>query len=157
MEKQCFKCLQAKSLYEFYKHPQMADGHLNKCKDCAKADVRMARQRRIDYYRERDKARNGLPHRVEGRRRYMKTPAGKRVKAKTINNYKKKYPERVFAARKINNAVRDGRIHKPDTCSSCGSNNTIHGHHEDYSKPLEVTWLCPSCHKAVHNEVLAIN
>ena len=38
--KTCFKCGIEKPLSEYYKHPQMGDGHLNKCKDCTRADVK---------------------------------------------------------------------------------------------------------------------
>lgn len=50
-------------------------------------------------------------------------------------------------------ALRRGEIVAPATCSRCGAEGRIHGHHEDYAKPLEVVWLCGSCHGARHAEL----
>jgi hypothetical protein len=53
----------------------------------------------------------------------------------------------------FHHAVASGKISKPKTCSVCGhdgSKHRIEGHHADYLKPLEVEWLCQSCHMAKH-------
>ena len=65
--------------------------------------------------------------------------------------YRAKYSEeyRIMAAayRAVRIAKRSGLLVRPDTCSKCQSVGIIEGHHEDYSKPLEVTWLCKPCHR----------
>jgi hypothetical protein len=70
------------------------------------------------------------------------------------NHSKKKWrennPKKVKASQMVNNAVRDGRLDKPDECSSCGSKAKLVGHHSDYDKPLEVEWLCSTCHRQIH-------
>jgi hypothetical protein len=50
----------------------------------------------------------------------------------------------------VSYAVSRGGLVRPDACSDCGLEGRIHGHHEDYSKPLDVVWLCPRCHKKRH-------
>lgn len=134
MQKKCFKCGEVKSLSDFYKHPRMADGHVNKCKECNKKDVRENRKLKVDYYREYDSAR------------------GSRQTAAYQRNYRNEFPMKYAAKTMINNAVRDGRIFKSEYCESCGSpHKWIHGHHDDYALPLMVRWLCPPCHKAWHD------
>lgn len=61
-----------------------------------------------------------------------------------------KYPARHKARMVLNNALQRGIIKKQKKCSICGKSGRIHGHHPDYRRPLEVTWLCPIDHKAVH-------
>ena len=48
-------------------------------------------------------------------------------------------------------ALADGRLQKPKYCSSCGEEKAkINAHHNDYIKPLKVTWLCNRCHIRGH-------
>ena len=56
--KNCFKCNLLKPLEDFYKHPQMPDGRVGKCKECNKTDVRNNYQKTIIEKREYDSYRN---------------------------------------------------------------------------------------------------
>lgn len=62
----------------------------------------------------------------------------------------KRDPYKEKACRALREAVRYRKIEKPAVCSRCGKPGIIHGHHEDYSKPLEVIWLCSICHGIEH-------
>lgn len=137
--KTCKKCLQEKSLDEFYPHPRMHDGHLNKCKDCARADVTENRARNVEYYRNYDRLRYD-----EGRH-FPNSPANdNRDRAK---RWYTKNPEKKRAHAILARAIKAGKIRKPRICEDCGRfRKRIEGHHEDYSKPLSVRWLCKRCH-----------
>jgi hypothetical protein len=54
------------------------------------------------------------------------------------------------AYRIYNKALRDGLLVRLAVCDQCGLRGRIEGHHHDYSKPLDVSWLCKTCHIAVH-------
>lgn len=147
----CKVCGTEKEFCCFYKHSQTKDGYLNKCKECAKKQAIENRNSKIDYYREYDKKRANLPHRVIARAEYQKTENGKRSKAKAIKKYRERNPEKYRAHGILNNSIRDGKIIKPEFCSICGvSGVKIHGHHHDYSKPLDVIWCCEKCHADIH-------
>jgi hypothetical protein len=149
--RKCRLCKVVKPLDDFYAHPQMIEGHDSKCKECAKAIVHAAKARRPEYYKEYDRDRAMLPHRVLARTEYQKTENGKQSLSKSHKKYKIKYPDRNFAVTSLNNAVRDGKISKPFNCSVCNQDRIrIHGHHNDYSKPFEVTWMCHRCHMEWH-------
>jgi hypothetical protein len=139
--KTCFKCGTSKPLGEFYTHAQMADGHLNKCKECNKADVRKNYRARRLVYAAYYQARERTERRKEQRRRHQEK---RRIE----------HPEKYAARTAVGNAIRDGKlIRKP--CEACGELKT-QAHHDDYSKPLDVRWLCFKHHRQHHGqEVIA--
>jgi hypothetical protein len=154
MVKTCFKCGKEASIESFYRHSRMADGHLGKCKECTKADARAHRARRLAYYRAYDRMRSMTPKRVEARAAYQLTPSGKASMAKAKINWIARNPDKRRAHYTLNGAVRDGCVQKMP-CADCGSDFS-QAHHEDYSKPLEVTWLCAKCHAGLHKSRRAL-
>jgi hypothetical protein len=146
--KTCFKCGEAKPLAEFYRHKDMSDGHLNKCKNCTKRDVNEHRGANVEGARARDRARGMLPHRVAAREAYAQTEAGKVAIARTRQNQRVTHADRILARTAVGNAVRDGRL-MPLPCLMCGAE--AKAHHPDYSRPIDVVWLCHHHHKETHS------
>ena len=136
VRKVCFKCKKEKPLCDFYKHSRMADGHLNKCKECTKADVLINRWKNIDRIRKYDRERGKLPHRIAR-------------KTKNLIKERKEFPEKTKARAVVARAKKKGII-KQEPCKICGAIGRIEAHHPDYSKPLDVVWLCSVHHHAVH-------
>jgi hypothetical protein len=58
--------------------------------------------------------------------------------------------DRYLARKSLDTAVRRGKVVRPAHCSLCGIACKPHGHHDDYTKRLDVRWLCARCHKNVH-------
>ena len=54
----------------------------------------------------------------------------------------------------VQRAIRRGDFKRALTCVLCGRNGHILAHHEDYDKPLELLWVCASCHKKIHLETV---
>lgn len=60
---------------------------------------------------------------------------------------------RTAASSMVNTAVAQGAMVRPECCDDCGrGNRRIEGHHDDYSRPLDVRWLCVWCHSKAHRE-----
>lgn len=90
---------------------------------------------------------------LECRRCEVRTRAAA-IKARAGHPYWRNRNLRHEAQDTFKRAVRRGEIVSPGKCSRCGTTEgRICGHHEDYSKPLEVVWLCNSCHGARHGEL----
>lgn len=92
----CFKCKRELPLSEFYKHPQMADGHLNKCKECTKTDVKenyLKNSNDPDYLeKERERGREKYK-RLGYRGKLSDTQRKKRSLYPSLRNAKEKLKE----------------------------------------------------------------
>lgn len=60
--------------------------------------------------------------------------------------------ERIRAQGLVNHRVKAGKMPRPDRCQQCAKVGRVDGHHEDYSRPAEVEWLCRSCHMKRHHK-----
>lgn len=121
--KKCTKCGADKELAMFFNHPKGRNGKTAQCKDCV---------------RKKNMA-------------YFKTDKGKEVQKAAAAKQRRLSPLKKKARQAVNNAITAGKIDKPALCSDCGVGDCrIEGHHDDYSSPLSVRWLCRGCHETVH-------
>lgn len=151
--KTCFKCGVPKSESEFYLHPAMKDGLLGKCKECTKRDTAKRAVEKADVIRAYDRKRATLPHRIEARKAYNSTSAGKLAHQKALKKQIFQHPDKKKAHSAVSDAVKAGRLIR-QPCSVCGLAKS-EGHHPNYSKPLEVVWLCNKHHRAEHRKLTA--
>ncbi len=47
-------------------------------------------------------------------------------------------------------AIRDGFLHR-QPCEVCGRENGVEAHHDDYTRTLDVRWMCRSHHRLWHS------
>lgn len=79
----------------------------------------------------------------------------------TVDYYELKGPIEAFkqkARYQVKVALKNGILIMPDNCQHCGihvSNlkykvKKLQAHHTDYNNPLEIVWVCFSCHRKIH-------
>ena len=142
-KKECTKCKVVKPYSEFYKAKAKLDGHTYSCKDCDNINRK--------EYREKNKGKE-----IARFRKYY--DENKETILKRQSNYvkagrrkTKPDPFKESARLLLRYAVKMGRVIKKP-CEVCGATDRVHGHHEDYTKPLEVNWLCPKHHMELHRK-----
>ncbi len=71
--------------------------------------------------------------------------------------WKEQNPEKVKVHHQVENAIWRGRLDRKRICERCSKECRLHAHHEDYSKPFDVIWLCPHCHKQIHKSPILVS
>jgi hypothetical protein len=127
--KACTKCRKSLPISAFFRSEK------HRCKACHTARMKELRLTNPDV-RARDRER---AQRL-GRKEYI----NERSKL-----WRKKNPLGYKAHYILNNALRAGEVKKLP-CAMCGDTKQVHAHHHDYTKPLDVKWLCAKCHKRLH-------
>jgi ribosomal protein S27AE len=140
--KTCFKCNAIKPFEMFYKHSGMADGHVNKCKECNKNDVTTYRNKNLEKVRAYDRQRGKEPERAKVMSAFTKA-------------WRSEDKRRIAAHNAVARAIKKGSLLKLP-CVRCGTEKSV-AHHEDYSKFLDVMWLCSPCHRKRHKELNLMN
>jgi hypothetical protein len=137
--KRCSVCGKIKPLTKFSLDTQKAGKKSNRCSACDR--------KRCRYWTEKNRERNALRHREY---------ALKNIEYFRKLDKKQKASPKGQARKKLRNAVRRGEVKKPEYCSICERKlprKKISGHHKDYSKPLDVIWVCHICHGKHHRKV----
>lgn len=137
--KRCSTCEQSFDHSNFYTDTRRTDQLKSQCKKCHCLTTQLSR----DPARHRDNNRRWMREskyysRPEVREREM---LRSRVKNKSVE---------AKARALANRAIDLGFLVRPTDCPRCGNRAKIHAHHVDYSRPLDVLWLCVECHGKEH-------
>jgi hypothetical protein len=147
--KACSRCEETKDANAFAPRKDAKDGRRSVCRDCRNTDVR----RRYHANPEptliaAKQARKDDPERFKaiGQRSQQRHYAKRHANVVAWNE---RNPAGYKAHIALNNAVALGKIERPDACQRCGEHTRVDGHHNDYSNPLQVEWLCRRCHVSI--------
>lgn len=108
------------------------------------AKRREKRKLKRDELNKRENERRKSPEFLAKAREY-----NRKYYRKTV---KKQLPMRQ-AHKMVMYALKLGIMKRPEKCENCGLIGKVEGHHDDYTKPLDVKWFCKGCHSRHHNEI----
>lgn len=176
MYKTCTGCKINKQFEEYGKDKKGKFGLNQKCKICcrirnknkkrSKKSIEKNKEYKSEWQKKNRKILNERlrkrykdnieKSRSQARNRAVKYRRSDEYKDKK-NAYDKIYrrvsPEKANARDKVRRAIKKGKLFRSSFCQLCRKNSFTHAHHEDYNKPLDVIWMCPTCHISHHRNL----
>jgi hypothetical protein len=143
--KRCWVCKETKTVDLFYKNRSNLDGLTGCCKECEKQKVK--ERYRTYHSKHIERFRKHYEDNKETVRERQRNTSKRLWKI-----WYEKNKEKHTARAKLRYAVGTGKLQRPTKCTRCPSTEKIQGHHPDYTKPLEVIWLCHKCHEYEHHK-----
>lgn len=125
--KVCRRCGETKPLSAYTRDKNTRDGHHSRCRVCHAAGKRETRARHPETYREISRRQYANGHRSKG-----------------------SAPIQHRAHVAVWRALKAGKLTRPPACTRCEAIGSVQAHHEDYTKPFDVQWVCSRCHGAIH-------
>ena len=86
----------------------------------------------------------------EADRRYKKSAAGKAARIRYTKAWRMRNKTKSAAHQIVKYAIETDKL-KKGKCEVCNSPKVV-AHHDDYTKPLSVRWLCQKHHIEIHCE-----
>ena len=168
--KACLVCGEVKPLDDYHRDSNTRSGRRTRCKVCLsvykKNYYRANREVQVAYARQYRKEHPGRA--AESMRRSR--AANPEISRANLRRYRERHPDRVRkrnteyrnrnkdkvnAREAVHRAIRLGDLTPATECERCAHDFSVYrreSHHADYSKRLEVEWLCALCHKRHHRE-----
>jgi hypothetical protein len=146
----CTKCGVEKEVTEFYARKDSPDGRRADCKACNDLKCNKYksehREERLEYWR----GYNAKPENTERRHANQKAFFQENKERLTAEKNQRiiDEPWKDWACNKVEAAILNGKLVR-QPCEECYTPNA-QAHHDDYTKPLSVRWLCSSHHQRFH-------
>lgn len=145
---ECSNCKKCKNRI-YYREYRLRNPEKQKEKNKKQAEKRKITNYQKEYLKNNPQIRKKI---AENRKLYVKENLDK-IK-QYVKRHQLKNRDKYLARQHLRRQVLRGKILKPKNCEKCGLvKERIEGHHTDYTRKLEVIWLCKECHQNEHKRL----
>ena len=140
--RKCTRCKIEKEETEFHVQWRNNRNRYYPCRHCRECDKKLC----AEYYK------NNREKLIKKTAEWVKNnPERDKENRK---NYFDNNRQKIYARGEVAYRLRLGEIVKPKNCENCEIEKKLSAHHTDYSKPLDIQWLCKECHLEKHRRLL---